>query len=59
MILLSKYTSLEMLVEKQALEEITWPPLLGIGVWTLPALTCPALHPKAWRCSALIEESEG
>ena len=59
MILLSRYTSLEKLVEKQALEEITWPPLLGVGTWTLLALTRPDLHPEAWRCSALIEESEG
>lgn len=43
MVLLSKYMSLEILVEKQALEAITWSLLMGVSVvlcWVWDALRC-------------------
>lgn len=45
MVLLSKYMSLGILVEKQALEEIAWPPLAGVGVQCSAGFEMPCSEP--------------
>lgn len=45
MVLLSKDTSLEILVEKQALEEMTWPPLVAAVVQRSAGVEMPGSAP--------------